>query len=279
MVLKIKSHKKSCHKLLDYMLHDKDRLFDSKGRSFVIAHNLKGNNLKEWEQQFIKNETYRKQKRKKNVFVTHEILSWNRLDAKNMSLEKMEAMAREYINLRNPNGMYIAVPHFDKEHYHVHLCVSGVEYRTGKTLRLSKKELVNVKKGIQDYQIAKYPELSHSIVQHGKKEKSLESEQEYQYRRRTGRESDKSQVIGILKTSYKKALSKTDFFEMLHLPDVSTYSRRGKVTGVVYKGRKFRFNRLGFTDERLNDLDKSIHRGKELSETRGRKGRNIERNI
>lgn len=86
-----------------------------------------------------------------------------------------------------------------------------MEYRTGKTLRLSKKELVNVNKGIQDYQISKYTELSHSIVQNGKKEKSLQSEKEYQYKCRTCRESDKSQVIGILKTSYKKAFSKTNF--------------------------------------------------------------------
>ncbi len=85
-------------------------------------------------------------KERKNVFVTHEILSWHRDDAKNITLQKMQDMAREYINIRNPNGMYIAVPHFDKEHYHIHICASGVEYRTGKVMRLSKKELVNEKK-------------------------------------------------------------------------------------------------------------------------------------
>ena len=261
------------------MLHDEHRLFDTSGRSFIFTHNIKGNNIKDWEQQFILNDTYRKQKRKKNVFVTHEMLSWHRSDSKDLSLEKMQDMAREYINLRNPNGMYIAVPHFDKEHYHIHICASGVEYRTGKTLRLSKKELVKVKKDIQNFQIEKYPELSHSIVQHGKGDKSIQSEKEYQYKRRTGRESDKNQILGILQTSYKNALSKKQFFESLNLNDVSTYSRSGKITGVIYKGRKFRFSRLGFAEEKLKELDKSLNRGKELRETRSKKSKNIERNI
>lgn len=252
------------------MLHDKHRLFDTKGRSFIITHNLKGNNIKTWENQFKENDTYRKQKRKKNVFVTHEILSWHQDDAKNMSLEKMQDMAREYINLRNPNGMYIAVPHFDKEHYHIHICASGVEYRTGIIMRLSKPELVKVKKGIQNYQIEKYPELSHSIVQHGKNGKSLLTEKEYQYNRRTGRETNKNQILGILQTSYKTALSKKQFFESLNLNDVSTYSRNGKITGVIYKGRKFRFKRLGFAEGKLNELDTIHEKFNELKRIRGK---------
>jgi hypothetical protein len=252
------------------MLHDEHRLFDSNGRSFIITHNIKGRNIKEWEQQFNENETYRKQKRKDSVFVFHDILSWHKDDAKNITLEKMQDMAREYINLRNPNGMYIAVPHFDKEHYHLHICCSGVEYRTGKSLRLSKTNLVKVKKRIQGYQIEKYPELSHSIVQHGKKEKSLQSEKEYQYKRRTGKDSNKSQLIGILQTSYKNALSKKQFFESLILHDVSTYSRNGKIAGVVYKARKFRFKRLGFAEERINELDISINRSRELETVRNK---------
>ena len=138
------------------------------------------------------------------------------------------------------------------------------------SLASCKKELVKVKKGIQNYQIEKYPELSHSIVQHGKGNKNIQSEKEYQYKRRTGRETNKNQILVILQTSYKNALSKKQFFESLNLSDVSTYSRNGKVTGVVYKGRKFRFSRLGFTEERLNGLDKSLNRNRELEALRNR---------
>jgi hypothetical protein len=261
------------------MLHDEHRLFDTKGRSFILTHNIKGKNIKEWEEQFNENETYRKQKRKDSVFVFHDILSWHKDDAKNISLEKMQDMAREYINLRNPNGMYIAVPHFDKEHYHLHICCSGVEHHTGKSLRLPKNKLVKVKQAIQNYQIEKYPELSHSIVQHGKGDKNIQSEKEYQYKRRTGKETNKNQILVILQTSYKNALSKKHFFESLIRHNVSTYSRNGKAAGVVYMGRKFRFNRLGFTEEKLNELDKSINRRSELSDMRGRKIKSIERTV
>lgn len=96
----------------------------------------------------------------------------------------------------------------------------------------------------------------------------------------TGRETDKNLILGILQTSCKNALSKTNFFENLNLNDISTYSRNGKVTGVVYKSRKFRFSRLGFAEERLIELDKSIIRGKELRNIREKeKGKSREQEI
>ena len=57
MIIKIKSHKKpSFLKLLDYMVNDKDRLFDKEGKSFAITYNLKGDSIEEWAQQFRANE-------------------------------------------------------------------------------------------------------------------------------------------------------------------------------------------------------------------------------
>ena len=171
MIIKIKSHKnkRSFHLLLNYMLHDKDRLFDDKGYSFAITHNLKGDSIESWVKQFKANEEYRQHKRANSVILTHEIISFHKDDAKDISLDKLENMAREYILQRNPNGIYVAVPHFDKEHYHIHVCASGIEYKTGKALRLAKADLQKLKQKVQQYQIEKYPELDKSIVRHGKK--------------------------------------------------------------------------------------------------------------
>jgi hypothetical protein len=262
------------------MLHDNDRLFDNTGRSFVIKHNLKGNSIDQWTKQYRDNEAFRKRKRKDSVFVTHEVISFHREDAKNLSLDKLELIAREYINLRNPKGIYVGVPHFNTGCYHIHFAVSGIAYRSGESLRLSKQELLKLKKGIQAYQLEKFPELSKSVVEHGKNLNPRYSEKEYQYKRRTARESDKGQVIGMLKTFYKKASSREDFFEMLKESSLTSYSRGGKLTGVLYQGRKFRLGRLGFTDERLNELDKSFRRGKELQKVRERGiGKSTERDI
>lgn len=272
MIIKIKSHKNrtSFRKLLGYMLHDKDRLFDDKGYSFAVTHNLKGDSIEEWVEQYLENEEYRQHRRVDSVLATHEIISFHRDDAVNISLDKLEDIARQYVRERNIKGMYVAVPHFDKEHYHIHICASGVEYMTGKSMRLAKKDLKVLKQRIQAYQQEKYPELSKSIVNHGKppKEKALLSEKEYQYKLRTGRATDKEQLIGILKTSYKKANSKETFFELLEESGLSTYIRGGKTSGVVFSGRKFRLKTLGFTDQRLQELDKVLNQSKELNRVR-----------
>jgi hypothetical protein len=258
------------------MLYDKDRLFDEKGYSFVVSHNLKGNDINGWVKQYQENEQYRRLKRVNSVVLTHEIISFHKDDATNITLQKLEDIAREYVRKRNINGMYVAVPHFDKEHYHIHICASGIEYRTGKAMRLSKTELLSVKKQIQNYQIEKYPELSKSLVNHGneKKEYAL-SDKEHKYKERTGRASDKEQLISMLKTCYKKAVSKDDFYENLKACELTTYIRGGKISGIIFNEKKFRINRLGFTDERLEELNKSINRGKEIGELREKSNEKI----
>jgi len=282
MIIKIKSHKnkKSFKSLLDYMINDKDRLFDKEGKSFAITHNLKGDSIDEWTKQFKANEKYRQHKRANSVILTHEILSWHK-DEKDISLGKLENMAREYIQKRNPNGMYVAVPHFDKDHYHVHLCCSGIEYRTGKAMRLAKKDLQVLKQNVQQYQLDKYPELSKSVVNHGKqkKEYALSAEKEYQYQQRTGRATDKEQVIGMLKTCYKKANSKEDFFDMLKVTGLKPYVRGGRISGVIFSERKFRLKTLGFTENRIEELEKALKHSKELGKLREKtKERTINRN-
>ena len=269
MIVKIKSHKRAAFKqVLDYMVHNKDRLYDAYKRSFAVTHNLKGNSVERWVQQFQENETHRSFKRKDSVKLTHEILSWHKDDAKHLTLDKLEAMAREYIRLRNSKGMYVAVPHFDKDHFHLHVLASGVEYKTGKALRVSQADLQKLKVDIQNYQLDRFPELSKSTVGHGKKDEQLATEKEYQLRRRTGRESEKEKLIGVLKTCYKKADSRETFFELLGECGLPIYERGGKVYGVVRNDRKFRFNTLGYSIEGLENLDRSAARNVDLDKLR-----------
>ena len=149
-------------------------------------------------------------------------------------------------------------------------------------MRLSKISLQSLKKKIQEYQIDKYPELSKSLVNHGnkKKEYALLSEKEYQYKLRAGRATDKEQLIGMLKTCYKKANSKDDFFEMLKESELSTYIRGGRISGVIFKNKKFRLNRLGFTEEKIEQLNKENERVIPLHEFRKKKeSKNKEKNF
>lgn len=272
MIVKVKAFKSpEFGRLLEYMTNEKKRLFDEKGKSFAITHNMKGHTIANWEKQFKENELFRNVTRTDSTYLTHEILSWHKDDAKDITLEKMEQMTREYISKRNPNGMYVAVPHFDKDHYHIHICASGVEYRTGKSLRISKPDFSKLKKDIQDFQLKKFPELSKSVVEHGKKDKTRLSEKEYQMKQRTGRETQKEQLIGMLKTCYKKADSKEDFYAKLKDCGLKTYERGGKVSGVIFGETKHRFKGLGYEQKHIERLDKSANRSKELKEMKGNK--------
>jgi hypothetical protein len=273
MIIKIKSHKnkKAFDALLNYMIHDKDRLFDENGNSFIVTHNIKGNSIDEWVEQFKTNEENRQHKRINSILASHEIISFHRDDATNITLDKLEDIARQYLRERNINGMYVAVPHFDKDHYHIHICASGIEYKTGSTMRLSKASLQRLKTNIQDYQRAKYPELSKSLVNHGNEKKAYAlSDKEYNYKLRTGRATDKETIIGIMKTCYKKAVSKNEFYNLLKECGLTTYVRGGKVSGIVFNNKKFRIKRLGFTEERLQELDIYFNRDKALSKIRGK---------
>ena len=190
----------------------------------------------------------------------------------------LEDMTREYLRLRNPNGLYIAVPHFDKDHYHVHICASGVENKTGKSLRLSKQNLSKLSKGIQDYQIEKYPELKHSAVQRGQGRKNSRSEKEYQLKMREARATDKESLLKVLQTYYKYSSSFEEFYSTLHETEIETYQRNGKVTGVVFNGRKFRFSRLGIGIDTIPSRGRNQSRKVQLENARSKSTRLKERN-
>ena len=78
-------------------------------------------------------------------------------------------------------------------------------------------------------------------------------------------------MIGMLKTCYKKANSKDDFFDMLNECRLSTYIRGGRISGVVFSERKFRLKTLGFTEDRIEGLNHELKKNKEMQGVRIKK--------
>ena len=165
MVIKtLRWKKRGFNRLADYIAKE-DRDEDE---TFRVLHNLRpSNNLNEIARQYFANDAYRKQ-RANGVTVYHEIMSFAR--GEEISLDALEDLTREYIELRAPNALVFAAPHFDKEHIHVHLMISGTEFESSKTLRLNNAEFKRVHEEIERYQVAHYPELK-SVV-YIKKERS-----------------------------------------------------------------------------------------------------------
>ena len=167
MILKSKSRKtKSFKQLLNYLMDDKGRgLSDD---AFIITHNVKGEEVKEWVQSFEENEQMKGKIRKNAVRVIHDIIGFHEHDSPNISSEVLQDIAYEYIQKRNPNGMYVIVPHMEDGHLHLHVCASPWEFLGGKSLRLSKTEFREMKAEIELFQREKYPELLYSKIEHQK---------------------------------------------------------------------------------------------------------------
>lgn len=267
MIVKIKTYKRPTYRfLLNYIMEERKRQSPD-GKSFVITHNVKGKSIDGWANQLRENETFRARKRRKDgVYFNHEILSWHRDDTKHLTQEKLRDMVHKYIQLRGSKGMYVATVHHDRDHVHVHICSSGLEYRTGKSMRMSRKEYADLKKNAQQYHVEKFPELSHSIVQHGRKSARRVSDKEQQYKRRTGKLSQREIVKEMVELCHKKAKSADDFYVRLKGQELETYIRGGKVYGVIYYGRNYRFKTLGVDVEKFKL--KEIQRQKELHDLR-----------
>lgn len=263
-IVKIKTYKKPKFEyLLRYMCESEDRLFDASGKSFTIRHNVRGKTIADWVRSFRENEQSRLRKRKNSVYLNHEIISFHRDDTRHLSMEKLETLVREYIQLRNPNGCYIAVPHFDRYHVHVHICSSAVQYRTGQSMRMSREEFSDLKRNFQDYQVRSFPELSRSVVRHGRKAAGKTSEKEQQFILRTGKVSKREQVREIVQECHRRASSEAEFYSLLKAHGMETYVRGGKVYGVVCQGRKYRFTAMGLdTTEKEKSLGINKNVGK-----------------
>lgn len=169
MIIKSKSYKhKACYfPVLDYILRDSEQ-----EEGFVITKFVKGIDVpaKELSKQYLQNESYRQNRRKNNVLLYMDILSFHEDDADKLSNEALKKIAKKYISLRAPLSMVTATVHRnEKSHTHLHFAISGTEYRTGKSNRISRDDFKNkVKIPIEQFQKTHFPELKRSEISHDK---------------------------------------------------------------------------------------------------------------
>ncbi len=146
-------------RLVDYIGKESE-----KSDSFKILHNLRStDSLKDIADQFKEQDTYRKE-RKNGTVIFHEILSFHKSDTRHLDRDTLEAIAREYIEIRCPKALAFAMPHHDREHVHLHIMVSGTEYNSSNVMRLSNPDFTRVKRQIEDFQRREFPELTNSIA-------------------------------------------------------------------------------------------------------------------
>jgi len=82
-------------------------------------------------------------------------------------------IARQYLKLRSPLSVALVIAHRkEKDHVHLHILLSGVEYKTGKSVRISRDDFKNkVKLPAEQYVRKHFPELERSAINHQKSSK------------------------------------------------------------------------------------------------------------
>lgn len=128
---------------------------------FIIPDDIEG-----ITQAFKDNDTFRSH-RKNGVVQYHEIISFSPEDRVVLTRDPgiLMDMARKYLDLRAPHSMAIARPHFDEEHIHLHLMISGNQFQSKETSRISRMAFDRVKQQLNEYQLNQYPELRNSVVE------------------------------------------------------------------------------------------------------------------
>jgi hypothetical protein len=167
MIIKSKSykHNKAFKTVVDYVLREAEQ-----DDSFVLTKFIKGKDLtnEEISKQFLENEQYRVNPRKNNVKLYMEILSFKKENAKDLDNTKLKKIAQQYLKLRSPLSVALVTAHKkEKDHIHLHILLSGCEYKTGKSARISRDDFKNkVKVPMEKYQEKYFPELHLSAINH-----------------------------------------------------------------------------------------------------------------
>jgi hypothetical protein len=245
----------------------------------AITHNLRSDDIESLVKEFAENESFRKQSRSDQVYLFHEIISFNaNEDATALTSAIINDIANEYIRLRGIEGVLLGAVHRDKEHVHVHFCVSALKFRTGTSFGLSKATLRELKIQIQDFHRQKYPEISQSFPQHGIGRPYLK-DRTWQATHRAERAELKEQIAGTVRSCFEKATSQKEFLELLRVEDFHYYERDGVPTGIEHDGIKFRFSRLLEAGQfetlplDLQEEDKVLADIRSIREQRGEKDR------
>jgi hypothetical protein len=254
---------------------------EGRAEGHPVLHNLHadGQDLEKLNRAFIKNARYCPP-RKNGVLLYHEILSLSPQDRDYATPEILADLAEYYLSLRAPQAMAWGMVHFEKNP-HIHLIISANLRGQAKKLRLSRKAFSTVKRELEAYQKQQYPQLSRSIVFDEPKEKAREvkqktgserltrnaSEQEREKRlKRQGRgdSSRKEPLRQQLLDALTTCTSLEAFTASLAQQGITLYHRRGRLTGIISKGKKYRFRTLGLE----TILEASCNRWKQLPQRR-----------
>ena len=228
--------------------------------NFCYYHNLPaGTSIDEMTSHFDHNASFAKRVKNKAM---HVVLSFHKDSTPYLDDATLYKLTAEFVRLRAPEAMGFFQKHVDKEHLHIHGCLSGNLLYQDRSILLKKKEYLSKVKELEIYQQTHFENLDASLVYNRVKEKKREL---------SPRQTQKKEVIDLLEKLAEKARNMDDFFELIEAhKELDLYSYRNRTNGVFYKGKKYRFKT--HIPERYNVLEQlqQLQRWNELSKGDGR---------
>lgn len=247
--------------LYDYITRDKDN-----DHRYNFYHNFFSPGRDDVLGEFHRN-SERLARRKNGNYLYHEVISISR--AKNLPEEKQKELLREiiqqYVNTRAKDCLVFGGLHQEKDNnLHFHLIVSANRIDDTKRYRLSKSQFDEIKKGLEQYVLDKYPELEQDKLITADKHSKKSNNKEQELKRRTGKKSRKEQVIEKIRQAFSEIRSKDDF-----APTLKNYGLEYYNNGKVARGflnlstsTKYRIGKLGLEEEFLALEEKMIKNNK-----------------
>jgi hypothetical protein len=256
MILKSLSRKSNGTQLLKYVVRysmkDKENKQDKEEATIILRHNIRSRKIENIIEEFKTNEAFRLYKRKDSVLIYHDIISFAPQNQKAVTTDILKAFAKKYTAVRAPNTLAVVVAHRGKtSHTHLHAVVAGVTLN-GLSSRISKAKFKNVKLELERFQ-EQYPQLAQSAIEHIKPVQQAQTKSVERFKQ--SRQTNKETMYTILEEAYTKALSEDDFLHQLKAKQYEPYYRNSKLQGVISQGQKYRFSRIGFDTEKLQNFD------------------------
>lgn len=209
--------------------------------NLVLLHNINtAKTVEDIIETFKIHESFRIRSAKSNTILNHTIISTAPLDQHAVNYTVLHDLAHKFISLRGTNNIYVACPHFDKSHAHIHIVYPNI-LLNGTTARISKERFKQIKLSLTEYQKSHLPQLTHSLPDHEKSKNTQSLLKHIQ----NSRQTDKKEIMKKLIDSYNGSHSKESFLQGLEKTTCSPYYRNEKLQGFEYNFRKYRLKTLG----------------------------------
>ena len=238
--------------LSDYILREDAVYKNPDGSPYMVAHNVFGN-LEEIRKQIEANENLRINKRANNNTTVHTILSFAREDADKLTPEKLDRIAREYIERLNPDSLAIASFHISNgQNPHIHILQAGCV--NGHALRVDRSTFAQLKNDMELWQATEFPELTASEIQHNQGNSQNQDEERHL------KESEKERIRNLAQASFSMSQNRQEFVSLLAEEGLGVYERNGQITGIS-GDRNYRLSTLNID---LAELDIREQRMQEI---------------